>query len=78
MPPPFQPRPDDRPYLRRLAWTIAVLLVMAVIWRASNLLLLAVGCSSGPDETAGQKREVVKKKGVKPGSKKDIEFLSTQ
>lgn len=45
--PPFQPRREDRAYLRRLAWTLAVLAVLAALWRASNLLLLAFGSIIG-------------------------------
>ncbi|MEW9856310.1 AI-2E family transporter [Novosphingobium sp. M1R2S20] len=44
---PFRPRPEDIAYLRRLGWTILVAAVLLVIWRASELLLLAFGSVLG-------------------------------
>ncbi len=43
MRPVFQPSPEDWPYLRRLGWTILAAAAIVVIWRASNMLLLAFG-----------------------------------
>lgn len=40
---PFRPRPEDAPYLRRLAYTIAIAAVLIVAWRAADLLLLVFG-----------------------------------
>lgn len=47
MPPILQPRPEDQTYLRRLGWTIVVAAALIVIWRASDLLLLAFGSVIG-------------------------------
>ena len=47
MRPVFQPSPEDWPYLRRLGWTILAAAAIVVIWRASNLLLLAFGSVLG-------------------------------
>lgn len=44
---PFKPREDDLAYLRRLGWTVLVACVLLVIWRASDLLLLAFGSVLG-------------------------------
>ncbi|WP_338466609.1 AI-2E family transporter [Novosphingobium sp. ZN18A2] len=43
MKPVFRPHEDDRPFLRRLAWTIAIAIVLLVVWRAAHLLMLAFG-----------------------------------
>ena len=47
MRPVFQPSPEDWPYLRRLGWTILAAATIVVIWRASNMLLLAFGSVLG-------------------------------
>jgi predicted PurR-regulated permease PerM len=47
MRPVFQPSPEDWPYLRRLGWTILAAAVIVVLWRASNMLLLAFGSVLG-------------------------------
>jgi predicted PurR-regulated permease PerM len=47
MRPVFQPSPEDWPYLRRLGWTILAAAVIVVVWRASNMLLLAFGSVLG-------------------------------
>jgi predicted PurR-regulated permease PerM len=47
MRPVFQPSPEDWPYLRRLGWTILAAGALVVLWRASNLLLLAFGSVLG-------------------------------
>ena len=47
MRPVFQPSPDDWPYLRRLGWTILAAAAIVIIWRASNMLLLAFGSVLG-------------------------------
>ena len=47
MRPVFQPSPEDWPYLRRLGWTILAAAAIVVLWRASNLLLLAFGSVLG-------------------------------
>nr|WP_166179071.1 AI-2E family transporter [Altererythrobacter segetis] len=47
MRPVFQPSPEDWPYLRRLGWTILAAAAVVVIWRASNMLLLAFGSVLG-------------------------------
>ncbi|AKM09184.1 hypothetical protein AB433_03095 [Croceicoccus naphthovorans] len=44
---PFRPREEDAPYLRRLLYTIAIAAVLIVVWRASDLLLLAFGSVLG-------------------------------
>jgi hypothetical protein len=51
---------------------------IALLMVAATMLLVTVGCSGGVDETAGQKNPVTKKKGVKAGTKKDIQFLATE
>lgn len=40
---PFRPREEDGPYLRRLAYTLAIAAVLIVAWRAADLLLLVFG-----------------------------------
>lgn len=47
MPAPFAPRPEDRPYLRRLAWTVVAAAALLIIWRAAQLLILAFGAVIG-------------------------------
>lgn len=47
MPPVLKPRPEDIPFLRRLAWTIVVAAVLVVVWRAADLLLLGFGSILG-------------------------------
>ena len=47
MRPVFQPSPEDWPYLRRLGWTILAAAAIVMIWRASNMLLLAFGSVIG-------------------------------
>lgn len=47
MRPLLQPRPEDQAYLRRLGWTIAIALVLLVLWRSSDLLLLGFGSVLG-------------------------------
>jgi predicted PurR-regulated permease PerM len=47
MRPVFQPSPEDWPYLRRLGWTILAAAPIVIIWRASNMLLLAFGSVLG-------------------------------
>jgi predicted PurR-regulated permease PerM len=47
MRPVFQPSPEDWPYLRRLGWTILAAAAIVIIWRASNMLLLAFGSVIG-------------------------------
>jgi predicted PurR-regulated permease PerM len=47
MRPVFQPSPEDWPYLRRLGWTILAAAAIVVLWRASNMLLLAFGSILG-------------------------------
>lgn len=47
MRPVFQPSPEDWPYLRRLGWTILAAAAIVIIWRASNMLLLAFGSVLG-------------------------------
>ncbi|WP_052223392.1 AI-2E family transporter [Novosphingobium malaysiense] len=44
---PFRPGPEDLVYLRRLGWTVLVVGVLLIIWRASDLLLLAFGSVLG-------------------------------
>lgn len=44
---PFKPGPEDVAYLRRLAWTVLVAAVLLMVWRASDLLLLAFGSVLG-------------------------------
>ena len=44
---PFMPPPEDRPYLRRLAWTVVAAAALLVIWRAAELLILAFGAVIG-------------------------------
>lgn len=44
---PFRPREEDRPYLRRLLYTLAIAAVLIVAWRAADLLLLAFGSILG-------------------------------
>ena len=51
---------------------------IVIVMAAAAFLFSCVGCSGGDDITAGQNKEVVKKKGVKKGSKKDIQFLATE
>jgi predicted PurR-regulated permease PerM len=45
--PVFQPSPEDWPYLRRLGWAILTAATVVILWRASNLLLLAFGSVIG-------------------------------
>lgn len=47
VPTPFKPHPEDRPYLRRLAWTIVVAALLLVVWRAAHLLILGFGAVIG-------------------------------
>ncbi|MGN3973585.1 AI-2E family transporter [Tsuneonella sp. SYSU-LHT278] len=47
MGPPLKPRSEDIPYLRRLGWTVLVAAVLLIVWRASDLLLLAFGSVIG-------------------------------
>ena len=47
MRPILQPRPEDQPYLRKLGWTVAIAAALLMVWRASNLLLLAFGAVIG-------------------------------
>lgn len=47
MNPPLKPRAEDVPYLRRLAWTVAVGAVLLILWRAADMLLLAFGSVLG-------------------------------
>ena len=47
MRPPFMPPAEDFAYLRRLAYTIVILLALVVVWRASDLLMLAFGSVLG-------------------------------
>lgn len=47
MRPVFQPSPEDWPYLRRLGWTILAAAVIVILWRASNMLMLAFGSVLG-------------------------------
>jgi predicted PurR-regulated permease PerM len=47
MRPVFQPSPEDWPYLRRLGWTILAAAAIVILWRASNMLLLAFGSVLG-------------------------------
>ncbi len=47
MKPIFQPSAEDWPYLRRLGWTILAAAAIVVIWRASDLLMLAFGSVLG-------------------------------
>ncbi len=44
---PFMPPAEDLPYLRRLAYTIAIAAVLLVVWRASDLLMLIFGSVLG-------------------------------
>ena len=44
---PFKPGPPDLAYLRRLGWTVLVAAVLLMVWRASDLLLLAFGSMLG-------------------------------
>lgn len=44
---PFKPREEDKSYLRRLAYTIAIAAALLVAWRAADLLLLAFGAILG-------------------------------
>lgn len=44
---PFRPHPEDHAYLRRLGWTVLVAAVLLMVWRASDLLLLAFGSVLG-------------------------------
>jgi len=44
---PFRPKPEDIAYLRRLGWTVLVACVLLIIWRASDLLMLAFGSVLG-------------------------------
>ncbi|GGD78234.1 AI-2E family transporter [Croceicoccus mobilis] len=45
--PIFQPREEDRAYLRRIAYTIAIAALLLVIWRAADLLMLVFGSVLG-------------------------------
>lgn len=45
--PPFMPPEEDMPYLRRLGYTIVIAAVLLMIWRASDLLMLAFGSVLG-------------------------------
>ena len=45
--PILQPASEDRPYLRKLAWTVVAAAAIFVVWRASDLLLLAFGSVLG-------------------------------
>jgi len=47
MRPVLKPHPEDLPFLRRLAWTVAIACLLIVTWRAANLLLLAFGSVLG-------------------------------
>jgi predicted PurR-regulated permease PerM len=47
MRPVFQPSAEDWPYLRRLGWTILAAAAIVIVWRASNILLLAFGSVLG-------------------------------
>lgn len=53
---PFRPRDEDRAYLRRLLYTLAIAAVLIVAWRAADLLLLAFGAVLGAVvfQSAGQ------------------------
>ncbi len=53
---PFRPRDEDRAYLRRLLYTLAIAAVLLVAWRAADLLLLAFGAVLGAVvfQSAGQ------------------------
>lgn len=44
---PFKPRPEDLGYLRRLGWTLLIAAILMMVWRASDLLLLAFGSVLG-------------------------------
>jgi Predicted permease len=44
---PFRPGPEELSFLRRLGWTILVLAILIVMWRAAELLLLAFGSVLG-------------------------------
>jgi predicted PurR-regulated permease PerM len=44
---PFMPPVEDRPYLRRLAYTIVVAALLVVVWRAADLLMLGFGSVLG-------------------------------
>ena len=45
--PILKPAAEDRPYLRKLAWTVVAAALIFVVWRASDLLLLAFGSILG-------------------------------
>ena len=45
--PILKPHPEDMPFLRKLAWTIALAVVLLIVWRAAHLLLLAFGSVLG-------------------------------
>ena len=47
MRPILKPHPEDLPFLRKLAWTIALALVLLILWRAAHLLLLVFGSVLG-------------------------------
>ena len=44
---PLRPKAEDLAYLRRLGWTVLVAALLLVIWRASDLLMLAFGSVLG-------------------------------
>jgi predicted PurR-regulated permease PerM len=44
---PFMPPAEDRPYLRRLAYTIVVAALLLIVWRAADLLMLGFGSVLG-------------------------------
>lgn len=47
MRPVFQPSPEDWPFLRRLLWGLLAIAVIVVLWRTTDLLLLAFGSVLG-------------------------------
>ena len=47
MRPVLKPHPEDLPFLRKLAWAIAIAAMLLIVWRASHLLLLAFGSVLG-------------------------------
>jgi predicted PurR-regulated permease PerM len=44
---PFKPRDEDLPYLRKVGWTILIAAALLIVWRASELMLLAFGSVLG-------------------------------
>ncbi|WP_239804967.1 AI-2E family transporter [Croceicoccus hydrothermalis] len=44
---PFAPRPEDMPFLRKIAWLVVISAALLIVWRAASLLILVFGSVLG-------------------------------